>query len=146
MLESAYKNNGLAAFIFKSIARHAILSWPRLGMKTASFALADRLTVVSRSKKDKPVGRCWDLETIKEENIYNLTNSFSKEIIEKGNCEKSQDYLINCLTKMNEPISMFFDNVIVNHNDYTIKTNRLKLLKNLHNLILKFSIFEFIED
>ncbi len=84
--------------------------------------------------------------TIEEENIYNLTNSFSKEIIEKGNCEKSQDYLINCLTKMNEPISMFFDNVIVNHNDYTIKTNRLKLLKNLHNLILKFSIFEFIED
>ena len=84
--------------------------------------------------------------TIEEENIYNLTNSFSKEITEKGNCEKSQDYLINCLTKMNEPISMFFDNVIVNHNDYSIKTNRLKLLKNLHNLILKFSIFEFIED
>ena len=68
---------------------------------------------------------------IEEENIYNLINSFSKEIIEKGNCEKSQDYLINCLIRMNEPISLFFDNVIVNHNDFTIKTNRLKLLNNL---------------
>ena len=27
-----------------------------------------------------------------------------------------------------------------------IKTNRLNLLKNLHNLMLKFSSFDFIED
>ena len=54
-------------------------------------------------------------DTIEEENIYNLTNSFSEEMIDKGICEKSQDILINCLIKMNEPISQFFDNVIVNH-------------------------------
>ena len=85
-------------------------------------------------------------ETIEERNIYNITNSFSKEIIKKGICEKSQDILINYLIKMNEPISLFFDNVIVNHNDYNIKVNRLNLLKNLHNSISKFSIFELIED
>ena len=54
-----------------------------LGMKTASFALADRLTVVSRSKKDKPVGRCWDLETIKEENKWLLYELEKDEIIEQ---------------------------------------------------------------
>ena len=47
---------------------------------------------------------------------------------------------------MNEPISSFFDKIIVNHNDDNIKTNRLSLLKNLHSLILKFSIFELIES
>tara|TARA_B100000085_G_C18319941_1_gene421851 strand:- start:162 stop:671 length:510 start_codon:yes stop_codon:yes gene_type:complete len=85
-------------------------------------------------------------DTIEERNIYNLSNSFSKEIIKKGICEKSQDILINYLIKMNEPISLFFDNVIVNHNDYKIRVNRLNLLKNLHNSISKFSIFELIED
>ena len=85
-------------------------------------------------------------DTIEEQNIYNLSNSFSKEIIKKGICEKSQNILINYLIKMNEPISLFFDNVIVNHNDYNIRVNRLNLLKNLHNSISKFSIFELIVD
>ena len=85
-------------------------------------------------------------DTIEEQKIYDLSNSFSKEIIKKGICEKSQDILINYLIKMNEPISLFFDNVIVNHNDYNIRVNRLNLLKNLHNSISKFSIFELIED
>ena len=85
-------------------------------------------------------------DTIEEQNIYNLSNSFLKEIIKKGICEKSQDILINYLIKMNEPISLFFDNVIVNHNDYVIRVNRLNLLKNIHNSISQFSIFELIED
>ena len=72
--------------------------------------------------------------------------NFSKEIIKKGFCVKSQDILINYLIEMNEPISLFFDNVIVNHNNYNIRVNRLNLLKNLHNSISKFSIFELIED
>ena len=84
-------------------------------------------------------------DSIEEKSIYNLTNSFSKEIIKKGICEKSQDVLISYLIKMNEPISLFFDNVIVNHNDSDIRINRLNLLKNLHNCISKFSIFELIE-
>ena len=47
---------------------------------------------------------------------------------------------------MNKPISLFFDNVIVNHIDPNIKVNRINLLKNLHNSISKFTIFELIED
>lgn len=85
-------------------------------------------------------------DTIEEETIYNLTNSFSEEIINKGICEISQDILINCLIKMNEPISLFFDNVIVNHKDTNKRDNRLNLLKNLYNSISKFSIFDLIED
>tara|TARA_B100000963_G_C22143000_1_gene458334 strand:- start:52 stop:561 length:510 start_codon:yes stop_codon:yes gene_type:complete len=85
-------------------------------------------------------------ETIEEENIYNLIKSFSREICKKGMCEKSQDLLINSLIKMNYPITIFFENVIVNHDDKTIKTNRLNLLKNLHNSILKFSNFNYIEN
>ena len=85
-------------------------------------------------------------DTTEEQNIYNLANAFSKEIIKKGVCENSQEVLINFLIKMNQPISLFFDNVIVNHDDHNIKTNRLNLLKNLHNLMLEFSIFEIIED
>ena len=85
-------------------------------------------------------------DTIEEQNIYKLTNAFSKEIIKKGVCEKSQEALINFLIKMNSPISLFFENVIVNHDDHNIKTNRLNLLKNLHKFMLEFSIFEFIEN
>ena len=78
--------------------------------------------------------------------MYNLTNSFSQEIVEKSMCEQSQDILITYLIKMNKPISLFFDNVIVNHNDSKIRFNRLNLLKNLYNSLSKFSIFELIED
>ena len=85
-------------------------------------------------------------DTIEEQDLYNLFNFFSKEFIKKSICEKSQDILINYLIKMNEPISLFFDNVIVNHNEYNKRVNRLNLLKNLHNSISKFSIFELIED
>ncbi len=49
-----------------------------LGMKTASFSLADRLTVVSRAKGDISVGRCWDLEMVREKNkwlLYELTKN-----------------------------------------------------------------------
>ena len=85
-------------------------------------------------------------ETIEEQNINNLSNTFSKRINEEGICEKSQDIMINYLIKMNEPISLFFDKVKVNHNDYNIRINRLNLLKNLHNSISKFSRFELIQD
>ena len=85
-------------------------------------------------------------ETVEEENIYNFVNFFSKEINEKGGCDKSQNILIKSLIKINDTISLFFDNVIVNHDNYNIKKNRLNLLKNLHNLILKFSNFELIEN
>ena len=85
-------------------------------------------------------------DSIEEQNIFNLYNSFSAEIIKKGICEKSQDIFINYLIKMNNPISLFFDNVIVNHNDYIIRVNRLNLLKNLQNSISKFIIFELIQD
>ena len=84
--------------------------------------------------------------TIEEEKIYNLIKSFSKEIIEKGFCEKSQDVLIKSLINMNEPVSLFFDNVVVNDIDHDIKNNRLNLLKNLYNLMLRFSCFDLIED
>ena len=85
-------------------------------------------------------------ETIEEKNIYNHMNSFSIVMEEKGFCVKSQDVLIKSLIKMNQSISLFFDNVIVNHIDHKVRFNRLNLLKNLHNSISKFSIFEFIED
>ena len=85
-------------------------------------------------------------ETIEEENIYNFVNSFSQEIKEKGTYENSQDVLIKNLIKMNKPISLFFENVIVNHDNYNIKINRLNLLKNLHSSMLQFSSFGFIEN
>ncbi len=85
-------------------------------------------------------------ETIEEENIYNFIDSFSKEIKKKGICKESQKVLITSLIKMNESISLFFDKVIVNHHNYNIKTNRLNLLKNLHNSISEFSSFKFIEN
>lgn len=51
-----------------------------LGMKTASFSLADRLTVVSRADQDTHVGRCWDLETVQETNKWLLYELDAKEI------------------------------------------------------------------
>ena len=85
-------------------------------------------------------------ETIEEVNLHKLINSFSKVIEEISACEKSQKVLINSLINMNKPISSFFDNVIINHEDSNTKFNRFKLLKNLHNLMLKFARFDLIED
>ena len=85
-------------------------------------------------------------ETIEEVNLHKLINSFSKEVEERSTCEKSQKVLINSLINMNKPISSFFDNVIVNHDDINTKFNRFNLLKNLHNLILNFARFDLIED
>ena len=63
-----------------------------LGMKTASFSLADRLTVVSRAKNDKPVGRCWDLEMIQAENKWLLYELSREEI--------KEDWLVNDYCKI----------------------------------------------
>ena len=52
---------------------------------------------------------------------------------------------LTSLPKLN-PISLFFENVIVNHNNPNIRVNRLNLLKNLHNSISELSAFELIED
>ena len=85
-------------------------------------------------------------DNIEEESIYNHIRDFSRKMREKGMCEKSQINLIKSLIKMNKSVSSFFDNVIVNHDNSNIKTNRLNLLKNLHNSILEFSMFNLIEN
>ena len=43
-------------------------------------------------------------------------------------------------------IDSFFEKIIVNHEDKKIKMNRIKLLQELTERILKFSNFHYIEN
>ncbi len=54
-----------------------------LGMKTAAFAIAGSLTVVSKTKKTKPVGALWN-----EKNILDKKSDWSLAYLEETHCQK----------------------------------------------------------
>ena len=50
------------------------------------------------------------------------------------------------LRKASTLINMFFENIIVNHENNIIKNNRLKLLIGLRNIIIQYTNFSVLED
>ena len=58
----------------------------------------------------------------------------------------SQEKLFNKINELQIPINLFFDNIVVNHEDQLIRENRLKLMFRLKELIINYSNFDIIED
>jgi glycyl-tRNA synthetase beta chain len=81
-----------------------------------------------------------------EEGIFNITNNLRLEFIKnKGEVEK-QETILKEIIKISDTIDVFFEKIIVNHEDNIIKKNRLMLLVNLRNIIIQYSNFSLLED
>ena len=58
----------------------------------------------------------------------------------------NQQNIIDEFLNLEKIIGSFFDNVIVNHEDKNLKSNRLALLNKLSKNIKRFAKFEMIAD
>lgn len=63
--------------------------------------------------------------------------SFTKNEADEQQCDYNK--MLTSLAALKEPVDAFFDNVMVNVDDVTVKNNRLALLQELHQLFLKIA-------
>jgi glycyl-tRNA synthetase beta subunit len=59
---------------------------------------------------------------------------------------EKQETILKEFIKISDTIDVFFEKIIVNHEDNIIKNNRLMLLVNLQNIITQYSKFSLLED
>ena len=85
-------------------------------------------------------------ETSEEKEIYNKSDNLNlnlKKYLINLDCQKS---ILQEIINLQYSINLFFETVIVNHEEKIIKDNRIALLTNLSDSILEFSNFGLIED
>jgi glycyl-tRNA synthetase beta chain len=103
---------------------------------------ADR---VSRIAKDCPRQEVIESDLVEKEekelfDLYMKTNWEVGEAINSENWERA----VRLLAKLTEPIELFFEKVLVMHENEKIKSNRLALLKSLEKLYLRVADFRKI--
>ena len=85
-------------------------------------------------------------EGSEEEDIFNISNHLRLEFAKNKYQLDKQEAILNEITKASTLINMFFENIIVNHENNIIKNNRLKLLIGLRNIIIQYTNFSALED
>ena len=85
-------------------------------------------------------------EGSEEEGIFNISNHLRIEFAKNKYQLDKQETILNEITKASTLINMFFENIIVNHEDNIIKNNRLEVLKLLRNIIIQYTNFSVLED
>tara|TARA_A100001011_G_C13682350_1_gene584226 strand:- start:57 stop:545 length:489 start_codon:yes stop_codon:yes gene_type:complete len=80
-----------------------------------------------------------------EKNLYKKIHNLRKEFTNVSK-EDSHEDLLSSLASTKKEVIDFFDNVIVNDNDETIKKNRLELLKMLCKTFDNYFNFSKIEN
>jgi len=85
-------------------------------------------------------------EGSEEEDIFNISNHLKIEFAKNKYQLDKQETILNEITKASTLINMFFENIIVNHEDNIIKNNRLEVLKLLRNIIIQYTNFSVLED
>lgn len=85
-------------------------------------------------------------EGSEEEGIFNISNHLRIEFAKNKYQLDKQETILNEITKASTLINMFFENIIVNHENNIIKNNRLKLLIGLRNIIIQYTNFSALED
>lgn len=85
-------------------------------------------------------------EGSEEEGIFNISNHLRVEFAKNKYQLDKQETILNEITKASTLINMFFENIIVNHEDNIIKNNRLEVLKLLRNIIIQYTNFSVLED
>ena len=63
-----------------------------------------------------------------EEDIFNITNNLRLEVIKNKDEVEKQETILKEIIKISDTIDVFFEKIIVNHEDDNIKNNRLMLL------------------
>ena len=81
-----------------------------------------------------------------EEDIFSINNYLRLEFIKNKYQLDKQENVLNQIIKTSSSIEMFFENIIVNHDNNTIKNNRLVLLTELRNILMQYTNFNLIED
>ena len=85
-------------------------------------------------------------ESSEEEDIFNISNHLRLEFAKNKYQLDKQEFILNEITKTSTLINIFFENIIVNHENNIIKNNRLKLLIGLRNIIIQYTNFSVLED
>ena len=85
-------------------------------------------------------------EGSEEEGIFNISNHLRLEFAKNKYQLDKQEAILNEITKASTLIDMFFENIIVNHENNIIKNNRLELLIGLRNIIIQYTNFRVLED
>ncbi|MDC0975383.1 glycine--tRNA ligase subunit beta [Alphaproteobacteria bacterium] len=85
-------------------------------------------------------------ESSEEEDIFNISNHLRLEFAKNKYQLDKQESILNEIIKASTLINMFFENIIVNHENNFIKNNRLELLIGLRNIIIQYTKFSVLED
>ena len=85
-------------------------------------------------------------EDSEEEDIFNISNHLRLEFVKNKYHLNKQEVILNQITKASTLINMFFENIIVNHENNIIKNNRLELLIGLRNIIIQYINFSILKD
>ena len=85
-------------------------------------------------------------EGSQEQDIFNISNHLRLEFAKNRYQLDKQEAILNEITKTSTLINIFFENIIVNHENNIIKNNRLKLLIGLRNIIIQYTNFNVLED
>ena len=80
-----------------------------------------------------------------EKNLYKKINDIRKYYTNYGNEENYED-MLKILASAKKEISEFFENVIVNDEDLTLKKNRLELLQMLCKTFNNYCNFSKVES
>ncbi len=85
-------------------------------------------------------------ESSEEEKIYDKSQNLDINLKKYLTDLEHQRIILEEIIKLNCVIHSFFEKIIVNHEDKKIKINRIKLLMELTERILKFSSFHHMEN
>ena len=86
------------------------------------------------------------LEKKEEHKLLKIIKLLEDEINKFEGKINNQQKIIDKFLNLEKIIEAFFDNVIVNHEDKNLKSNRLALLNKLSKNIKRFAKFEMIAD
>ncbi len=81
-----------------------------------------------------------------EKNLYKKIKELKKYFVNIGNDSENYSETLKNLASLKKPIYEFFDNIIVNDNDLTIRKNRLELLQMLCKTFENYINFSKIES
>ena len=85
-------------------------------------------------------------ESSEEEEIYDKSKNLDINLKKYLTDLEHQGIILKEVINLHYVIHSFFEKIIVNHEDNKIKVNRIKLLTELTERILKFSNFHYIEN
>ncbi len=85
-------------------------------------------------------------ESSEEEEIYRKSQDLDTNLKKYLTDIENQVIILKEIIKLHYVIHSFFEKIIVNHKDKKIKINRIKLLMELTERILKFTNFHYIEN